>query len=187
MAQSTVAAWTVAGTENDGAVHAWVPSWTPASLNALRHHVLAAGWRVHLVDNLDNHPNRRDVERRGGVDPLAPEADSRRTVRNLSLLTEDLFFERRHVGPRWQPLTRVLLAVGPGYDGHDTNLHAIASLGRTVGIHLAVSTHLADVARTPDEFRDHITGRWNAELSEHVGRARSALTAVSGCSARRMS
>lgn len=144
--------------------HTWIPAWTGLNLAALREEVLKACWEWHLVGDVDDHllyGHSGMVDERTGPRMLGTKDDPA-LVRELTLIARERYERPRPAtGPRWWPASgRMLLAVGPGFDGHNPDLHWLARLGRSVGIHLGVATQLSTPQRAPAEFRDNITGFW---------------------------
>lgn len=141
-----------------GTPHCWVHAWTGPNVAALQTDALAAGWEWILVDDPTNKPGNGDLYS-GLFSELADNrlpitTDGAGTVRDLAALTTD----RAHTTGAHR--RRILLAVGPGFDGHNPDLHTIARLGRIAGIHLAVSAAQAIPGRVPQEFTDNIRGYW---------------------------
>ncbi|MBO0884213.1 MAG: hypothetical protein J2P17_28580 [Mycobacterium sp.] len=141
--------------------HTWVMSWTGPHAAALRDDALTAGWDWKLVDEPTHRPIRWGRDKHFGEladDRLAIEPDSTGIVANLSAIALDSYYKSQT--PGWQPPQRTLLAVGTGFNGHSPDLHQIARFGPSAGIHLAVSTALAQPGRAPQQFTDNIRGYW---------------------------
>lgn len=141
-----------------GDPHCWVHTWAGPNVAALQADALAAGWEWFLIDDPTITPTFPRI-----YDPLYSRHDDNRlpltedatgTVADLAALATD----RAHTTAAHR--RRILLAVGPGFDARDPNLHTLASLGRAAGIHLAVSAALAIPGRAPQEFLDTIGGYW---------------------------
>lgn len=144
-----VESWTVNLTaQRLGEPHTWVRDWTRPTLAGLRDDVLAADWDWVLADDHSAFPDL----------PIAP--NSTAVVATLSRLARLRSSQHTTSAKLWTPPSRILLAVGPGFDGHSPDLHTIARLGADVGIHLAVSAVLAESDRAPQEFRANIRGLW---------------------------
>lgn len=141
-----------------GDPHCWVHAWTGPNVAALQADALAAGWEWLLVDD----PTITREFHRIYAPLYSPLADNRlpltedatSTVADLAALATD----RAHTTAAHR--RRILLAIGPGFDANNPDLHTLARLGRTAGIHLAVSAALAIPGRAPQEFLDNIRGYW---------------------------
>lgn len=167
--------WTVDGAvRNKMPPHTWIEPWTGIVLATLRQEVLKADWRWHLVgdvaeDLLPGHDGVIDEL----PEPRMPIHNGDSTlVREIALTARQRYARPRSGdGPRWPATDRTLLAVGPGFDGHDPELLRLARLGRSVGIHLAVTTYLRTPQRAPREFGDNITGFWEQPVDDRDPRS----------------
>ena len=137
-----------------GVPHCWVHAWTGPNVAALQADALAAGWEWLLVDDptvTPAFPRIYDpLYRLLADDRLHLTEDGPGTVADLADRAHTAAADRR----------RILLAVGPGFDARNPDLHTLARLGRTAGIHLAVSAALAIPGRAPQEFLDNVRGYW---------------------------